>query len=67
MSLGELIASHGSTVSEIAEKMETDKMQVMAWVCGETPDAFSTIRLADLLEVSLDRLYAAILRTPKVM
>lgn len=67
MSLGELIASCGSTVSVIAEKMETDKTQVMAWVCGEVPDAFSMARLADILAIPLESLYAAILRTPKII
>lgn len=67
MSLGELIFSCGSTVSDLAKKMETDKTQVMAWVCGEIPDAFSAARMAGILEIPLEKLYAAILCTPKVM
>lgn len=67
MSLGELIASRGSTIAEIAEKMGIGKEQVMAWVCGEVPDAVLAARLSNALDVSLEELYAAVLRTPKLI
>ena len=67
MSLGELIASRDSTITEIAERMGIGEAQVMAWVCGEVPDAVLAARLSNTLDVSLEELYAAVLRTPKII
>lgn len=67
MSLGELIASRGSTITEIAERMEVEKTQVMAWVCGEVPGVLFVLRLAGALGIPIKMVYAAILHTPKLI
>lgn len=67
MSLGDLIRSCEISIPEIAEKMGVDQAQVMAWVCGEVPDAKFAIRLSEVLGVPLEKLYLAVLHTHQLM
>lgn len=67
MTLAELIAEKGLTVSSVAQRMDINQVQVMAWVCGEVPDVISAFCLAKALETPMEELYAAILRTPKII
>lgn len=67
ITLGELISSSGRKIPEIADRMNVERTQVMAWVCGEVPDALSAIRLAEILGEPLTRVYLSILRTPNLM
>lgn len=67
MPLGNLIDSCNQTIPQIAQAMGVNKEQVMAWVCGEVPDAESAVRLSEVLGVPLEKLYLAVLHTQQLM
>lgn len=67
MTIGELIASCGGSVPQIAGELNISEVSVMKWICGETPDAHSAIMLAEALGISVERVYSAILKTPNLM